>query len=235
MTPAQLILPAGRPSATAQPGGADIRTDHAYSAVIVAHGATGPNTTFTVAKGGAIPEMKGSAITATTNGHQTNHDFHTTNFQQPSSLGQALGDMAIDDVGLTLESAYVTSSTGALNTYGAGQQELTECLTKVWFKLSISSKPYIIGTAWMFPSLGGPFGSISTTGNAVTAAIATNGFPGASRTALAVPILAERGDTISGDVGIGNGSSLTFSVTSGVGQPCILWTQARGSVLGDSR
>lgn len=235
MTPAQLILPAGRPSATAAPGSADIRTDNAYSAVIVANGATGPNTTFTVAKGGAIPEMKGSSINATTNAHQTNHDFHTTNFQQPSALGQSLGDMAIDDVGLTLESGYVTSSSGALNTYGAGQQELTECLTKLWFKLSISSKPYVTGVMWMYPALGGPFGAISTTGSQVTAAIATNGNLSSPRLQLAVPILAERGDTITGDVGVGNGSALVFSVTSGVGQPCILWTHARGSVLGDSR
>lgn len=230
----KLLLPDARfRSSTAVDGKADMRDENVYSAICVQHGGAGQQKVFTIPQGQAIPRLAGSGITAPTSAHQATFTELTTNLSKAGELGSAIGDASLRKIGVGIENAYVDGN-GALNTYGAGQQEVMEILGKCFFQLKIAGKLQIQGAAQMFPSYGGVFGSVSSTENAVTVSALTNGWPGAMRT-LKLPILVARTDTIEGVFGVAGGDSLTFSVTSGIGQPTLVWFNVHALVKGDVR
>ena len=210
-----------------------MRDENVFSALVVQHGGAGQQKVFTVPQGQAIPRLAGSGITVPTSNHQVTYTELTTNLTKAGELGSSIGDAALRGIGITIENAYYDSS-GVLNTYGAGQQEVAEILGKTFFQLKIAGKKQIEGAAWMFPAHGGTYGSLSTTETEVTVSQLGNGAPGRGR-ALKLPILVARNDTLEGNYGVAGGDSLTFSVTSGIGQPCLVYFSLLATVKGDVR
>src|ERR1700682_3618374 len=97
----RLIVPDARfRSPTAVAGKSDFRDEHVYSAIVVAHGGEGIQKVFTLPQGQAIPELKGSAITATANAHQLTFTEATTNMNKAGELGSAIGDASIRAIGV---------------------------------------------------------------------------------------------------------------------------------------
>lgn len=231
----KLLFPdASQRSPTAVAGKSDLRDLNVYSAAVVAHGGGGVIQTFTQPRGANIPELINSALTATTNPHQQKYTELTTNITQAGQFGSALGEGSVRAIGLDIENAYVTAATGALNTYGAGQQEVTECMAKLFFRLLIGGKNQIEAPLRHLPASGGLNGNSFTTANAATVSVLGNGLPGSWRS-LKVPILIARTDTVVGDLGVAGGSTLVFSVQTGVGQPCLLWINLKTAIKGDAR
>ncbi len=229
----KLLFPdAAQRSPTAVAGKSDLRDENVYSAGVLAHGASGSIQLFTTPRGQAIPEL--TTQTATTAAHQMKYTELTTNITQAGQFGSALGEGSVRGVGLDIENAYVTAATGALNTYGAGQQEVSEILAKCFFRLSIGGKKQIESAVRHLPSAGGSYGSIATTANAMTVSQLSNGLPGSWRN-LKVPILIARTDTVVGDLGVAGGASLAFSVTGSIGQPCLVWAVLKTAIKGDAR
>jgi len=225
-----MLLPDARfRSPTAVEGKADLRDENIYSALVLAHGGAGQQKVFTVPQGQAIPELKGSSITATTNAHQTTYTETTTNLTKAGELGASFGDASIRGIGVTIEQVGYDTS-GAALLYGAGQQEVADILAKSFFQLKIAGKKQIEGPLWNFPASGGAFGSISTTETGVTAAVVSNGWPGTTRR-LKLPIMVARNDTLEGVYGVAGGSSLVFSVTTSVGQPVLVWFSLLALIL----
>lgn len=214
-------------SPTAVDGKSDMRDENIYSACVVSDGGQGNTTVFTVARGQPIPQL-GSATPAD---HQKIYTELTTNISQNGQLGAAIGDSAFRAIGITIEQGYYDAS-GALNTYGAGLQQVAEVLSKTFFQLRIAGKLQIQGPALFFPASGAAFGSIASgSGNAgAVAAVANNGWPGALRR-LKLPILVGRTDTIEGTYGVAGGSALDF----GTAQPSLVWFNVYAAVAGDAR
>ena len=228
-----LYMPDGRfRSPTAVPGKADVRDDHVYSAIVLAHGGTGLQKIFTNPQGQSIPTLKGSSITPTAT-HQLTYTEVTTNLTKAGELGSSIGDASIRAIGLSLEQAYV-GPTGTVSTYGATNQEACEVASKVFFQFKIAGKTQIQGPTWAFPAAGGVFGSLATTANAVTQGLVVYGPNGLPRR-LKLPILVARNDTIEGVIAVAGASSLTFSVASGVGQSTLLTVMLFALVKGDVR
>jgi hypothetical protein len=226
----QALLPdASFRSPTAVDGKSDMRDENIYSAVCVTGGASGQTTVFGIPRGQAIP-LLGSGTAAA---HQKTFTELTTNISQAGQLGAAIGDASIKRIGIAIENGWYDSS-GALNTYGAGQQEVNELLSKTFFQLRIAGKLQIQGPTLLFPAPGGAFGSISTTNTTKTVSQATNGWPGSMRN-LKLPILVGRTDTVEGTFGVAGGASLTFSVASGAYQPVLVWFNLIALVKGDVR
>ena len=206
---AQLLLPDARGrSATAQPGKSDMRTENIYSALRLTHAATGQQKVFTVPQGQTIPAL--GAVAAAT--HQATYTEVTTNLTKAGELGASIGDAGVTSIGIVLENGYY-SAAGVLNSYGCGQQEVSEVLAKCFFQLKIAGKKQIEGPIFLFPAAGGAFGGISTSANAVTVASLSNGWPGSPKK-LKLPILVARSDTLEGVFGVGGGASLSFSNAS---------------------
>jgi hypothetical protein len=212
-------------SPTAVDGKSDMRDENVYSACVVTNAAAGNTNLFTVARGQTIPKL-GSATAAA---HQTTYTETTTNITQNGQLGAAIGDSAFRAIGITIEQGWYDAS-GVLNTYGAGQREVAEILAKTFFQLRIAGKLQIQGPTLFFPASGAMFGSISTSESAVTAAIASNGWPGSLRR-LKLPILVGRTDTVEGTFGVTGGASLSFSGD----QPSLVWFNIYAAVAGDAR
>jgi hypothetical protein len=213
-------------SPTAVSGTSDMRDENVYSAVVVTNGAAGSTNVYTVARGQTIPKL-GSATVAS---HQATYTETTTNITQNGQLGAAIGDAAFRAIGITIEQAYYDAS-GALNTYGAGQQEVAEILAKTFFQLRIAGKLQIQGATMFFPSSGAAFGSVSSSSaSAKVAGVLNNGWPGSLRR-LKLPILVARTDTLEGTFGVTGGSSLTFSAN----QPTLVWFNILSAVSGDAR
>lgn len=232
---ASFVLPDNRNrSSTALDGKSDMRDENLYSSLVVTHGGSGQQKIFTVPQGQTIPQMKGSSINATTNAHQLTYSDLTTNLTKAGEFGSGIGDVAVRNVGLTLEQAGYTLSSGAQAAFGAGAQEVPDVIAKTHFKLTIAGKDQIQGPMFTFPAGGGVWGSVSTSGNAATVAFAQNGAGTGSRK-LAIPILIARNDTVQGTVSTGNSAAYAFSVTSGAGQPCLLWCTLKCHVRGDVR
>lgn len=230
----QVLLPdSSQRSPTAVRGKSDMRDDNVYSAIVLQSGGAGVQSIFTNPRGQAIPRLAGAAITAPTSAHQVNYSEQTTNISQAGQLGAAIGDASFIGFGATIETAYY-SAAGALNTYGAGQQEVSEILNKVFFQMKTAGKKQLEGPLFLFPAAGGQQGSIATTGNNVTVSQPTNGSPGMMRR-LKLPILVARQDTLEGIIGVAGGDSVTFSVATGVGQPVLVWVAIRALVAGDAR
>ena len=230
----QALLPRGTRSATAAPGYTDVRDDEVYSSGVLQHAGQSDMSLFTVPKGQSIPYLRGSSITATTNGWQTLYSDLTTNLGKAGELGNGIGDIAVRAIFATIEQAGYNASTGAYTTYGATPWDVTDILAKVWLKLKVGQKTYIQGQLFRFPSAGGPVGSISTTQTNVSMGFVNNGVPGRGRP-LKMPIVIERTDTLEAVIGVAANSSLSFSTTTGTGQPTLLWINLASNVGGDVR
>lgn len=239
----KLLLPdASLRSPTAVPDKSDMRDENVLSAGVLQHGANGSLSMFTVPRGQPIPRLAGSGITAPTSGHQTTYTELTTNLTQAGQTGSGIGDISVRSIGITIENAYYSGAAIAtnqgLNTYGAGAQEVAEILAKTYFQFLVAGKLQVQGPSFLFPAHGAQFGgsSLATTANATSALAATvnNGWPGAGRR-LKLPILVARTDVLEGKLGIAGGTSLVFSVTTGVGQPVLVWANLQAAVKGDAR
>lgn len=216
-------------SPTAVDGKSDMRDENVYSACALTDGAQGNTTVFTVARGQPMVCLGTSTNLAA---HQRNYSELTTNITQNGQLGAAIGDSAFRAIGITIEQGFYDAS-GALNTYGAGQQEVAEILAKTFFQLRIAGKLQIQGPTLFFPASGAMMGSVSTSETTVTAAVVNNGWPGSLRR-LKLPVLVGRTDTIEGTFGVAGGSSLDFSGTANA-QPALIWFNIYAAVAGDAR
>jgi hypothetical protein len=224
---AGLLLPDARfRSPTAVEGKADMRDENIYSALRVGHGASGQQKVFTVPQGQTIPSLGGGTVAA----HQSTYTELTTNLTKAGELGSAIGDASIRSIGITIENGWYDGS-GALNTYGAGQIEVTEILNKTFFQLKIAGKKQIEGPTFLFPAAGAAFGGLSTTETTVTVANMNNGWPGTMRR-LKLPILVARTDTLEGVFGVAGGATLAFSVST---QSALVWFVLHGAIKGDVR
>ena len=224
----KMLLPdASFRSPTAVAGKSDMRDENIYSAVVVSDDAAGQTQVFTVPKGQTIP-LLGDGTAAP---HQRTYTETTTNITQAGQLGAAIGDASLRKIGIGIETAWYDAS-GVINTYGAGQREVAEILSKTFFQLRIAGKLQIQGPTQFFPTAGGMFGSISTTESAVTASIAGNGWPGQLR-GLKIPVLVGRTDTIEGTFGVTGGAALNF--TTDDGNPSLVWFNLHALVKGDAR
>lgn len=229
-----MYMPDGRfRSPTAVPGKADVRDDHVYSSIVLAHGGTGQQKIFTNPQGQAIPTLKGAAITVA-QVHQLTYTEITTNLTQAGQLGSAVGDASIRAIGISIEQAGYNPVGGAVNAWGATQMEAADIASKVFFQFKIASKVQIMGPVWAFPAAGGVFGSMATTANNVTQGLVANGPNGLPRK-LKLPILVARTDTLEGVVGVAGAASLAFSTTTGAGQASLLTVMLFALVKGDVR
>ena len=230
----QVLLPDPRfRSPTAVSDKSDGRDENIYSAMVCGYGGSGQQKVFTVPQGQTIPRLVGSGI-APTAAHQLTHTELTTNLSKAGEAGSAIGDFAVRGIGITFENAYYDGN-GALNTsYGMGQQEVNETLSKTFFQLKIAGKKQIEGATFMFPASGAAYGGVSSTENAVTVSSLNNGWPGGLRK-LKLPILVARTDTIEGVFGVAGGSSLVYSTASGIGQSSLVWFNLHSIVAGDVR
>lgn len=218
---AKLLMPDARfRSPTAVEGKADMRDENIYSAILVNHAGAGQQKVFTVPQGQAIPRISGTAIT-TVAAHQGTYSELTTNLTKAGELGSSIGDASIRAIGITIENGAYDAS-GVLRAFGAGQQEVSDILSKTFFLLKIAGKQQIMGATFMFPATGAAYGGISTTETTVTVASMNNGWPGSGRR-LKLPILVARTDTIEGVFGVASSAALAFSATSDPGQPCLIW------------
>lgn len=230
----QIMLPDARfRSPTAVEGKSDLRDEYVYSAIVVQHSATGQQKVFTIPQGQTIPKMNGT-VTASTQNYQQTYSETTTNLTKAGELGSSIGDASIRGIGINIEQAAYNLTTGAPRTGGATAFEMADIAAKCFFQLKIAGKQQTQAPLFAFPSVGAISGSISTTANAATVSITNNGFPGASRK-LKLPILIARTDTLEGVFGVASGSSLAFSVTSGEGQPSLIWFVLQALVKGDVR
>jgi hypothetical protein len=228
------LLPRGARSQTAAPGYDDVRDDEIYSAGLLQHGGQSEISLFTVPKGQAIPYLRGSSITATTNGYQSTYSDLTTNLAKAGELGSGIGDVGVRAIYATIEQASYSATTGAFNTTGATPWDVQDILAKMYLRLKVGQKTYIQGPLFRFPSGGGAQGSISTTQTGVSMGVVGNGIPGRGRP-LKMPIMVERSDTLEVVLGVGSNSSLSFSTTTGTGQPTLLWVNLASNVGGDVR
>lgn len=214
-------IPRGRASPGTAQDLEDVRDDILYSAALLQHGGTGPVQMFQQGIGGAISAIKGSSNDASTNLWQTTFSKATTNLQQAGVLGTVVGNVAIYAIGLDLEQAKFLPTTGAAATEGATQYELADISAKVAFVLKVgTTKEASSGPFRSYPSLGGPIGSIATTGNNVTVSIASNGVPGTGRK-VGRPIKVGKDQSLIGELQVANGSSLVFRTSTGTGNPTL--------------
>lgn len=233
---AQMVYPSPRyRSVTAVEGYADAHDGMVYSAALLQHGgAPAPLKLFSVQFGQSVVNSKGSGVSASTNAWQTTYTLTTTNLDRPSQMGDNLGDAAIRAIGITLETASVTLTTGAPRAWGATQFEVTDILSKCAGEFKIGTKPQFQAPIWGYPQLGGAAGSISTTGNAQTASIASNGSIPIGRE-FRTPMLLGRYDSLVMELSIASGATLAFSTTTGEGQPTLVWCALLVDFLSDVR
>jgi hypothetical protein len=216
-------------------GKSDIRNENIYSALVVAHGGAGRAKLFTVPQGGVIPELRGAAIAATANAHQTAYTELTTNLEKAGELGSAIGDAAMMAIGLTIEPCAYTAATGAARAFGGTQFEVADLLAKTVVEMKVGGKRQIVGPTWTFPSLGGMSGSISTTATDATVSIPTNGIVQSGRKFTGAPIMVARDDVFLVEFSVGGAATLAFSVVAADGQPTLVWTNVHAQVAGDVR
>jgi len=234
----KLFLPdASLRSPTAVQGTSDMRDENVFSALVLQTGGAGNQTLFTNPRGQAIPSLRGAAIAATPNQHQSTYTELTTNITQSGQLGSSIGDASFRAIGITIENAYYGPTTGLMNAYGAGQQEVAEILAKTFFQIRIGGKLQVQGPVLAFPASGGLYGGISASGIAAPGAVqasVNNGWPGSMRR-LKLPILVARTDTVEATYGVAGGSSLVFSTPATPGQPTLVWVNIHALVKGDAR
>jgi hypothetical protein len=234
---AKLILPSAIRSPTAVPGKSDMRDENVYSSLVVAHGGSQLTKIFSVPQGQTIAAMKGSSITIAAAHHLTHSDL-TTNITQAGQLGSGIGDASFRAIGITIEQAPIfnaaLSGQGSIATYGAGPQETADILCKTFFEFKVGGKSQSKGAVFMYPSVGGLFGYVNANASATTSGVLQNGWPGTPRKQK-IPILAGRTDVIEGLVGLGNGTSYVFGLTTGGGQETLVFVTLLTLVKGDVR
>lgn len=221
-----LPAPVGR-SPTAVPGTSDVRDDNVYSAGVLAHGATGQLSLFTIPKGQAIPEIKGTAIAQTTQSHQTNYTDLTTNLNKAGEFGSGVGDASVRAIAINVEAAYAGGTA-----YGAGEREVKEIQSKVSFVFKLGQKEMLKGPAMLFGASGGAEGSVATTVTATTVALVRNG-NGPRR--LKIPIAIHRSDTVEGVLAVAGSGGLSFTTATGEGQPTLVWVHLFSTIRSDAR
>ncbi len=223
--------PRGR-SPTAMPGQSGGRDENIYSAIVVGHGGAGTQKLFTVPEGQSIPRLVGSGIAPTAQ-HLLTHTKLTTNLGKAGEVGSAIGELSIRSIGMDWEQGYYDAN-GLLNTYGFGQQEASEVMAKTFLIFRISGTKQIEGPMRLFPAAGGTVGSVSSTRNNALIAPLTNGAPGSGRR-LKVYLPAGRADQLEIEYGTAGGVTLTFSVTTTVGQSSLIWCNLWCGVMADVR
>src|SRR5712692_10314346 len=196
-------------SATSAEDLSDYRAEHVYSALIVSHGGGSTLSAFTVPRSQPIPQLKGAAITATTNLHQTVYSELHTNIIQSGQMGSAIGEAAVIGMGISVEQAnFLNGLASTPNVYGATLTEMTEIVYKTFFQIRIATKPQIIGPTHFFPALGGLFGAFASTGNNIAQGMLTNGVPASPKQLDFTPIMIARTDPIEGVYGCGAAATL---------------------------
>jgi hypothetical protein len=219
-------------SPTAVSGKSGGRDENIYSSIVVGNGGAGTQKLFTVPEGQAIPRLVGAGIAPTAQ-HLLNHTKLTTNLGKAGEVGSAIGELSIRSIGIGFEQGYYTPE-GVLNTYGFGQQEAAEVMAKTFMIFRISGTKQIEGPTNFFPAPGALFGAVSTTVNNSSVNFLNNGWPGGGRR-LKVFLPAARTDQIEVEFGTGGGVTLTFSVTTGVGQSSLVWCNLWCGVMADAR
>lgn len=222
-------------SVTAATGIGDAHDGMVYSAGVLAHGGTGLLKLFSVQFGQTIPELKGAAITAPVQLHQQTYTLLTTNLDRPSQLGDNLGDASLRALGITIEQAAYPDGAAVLNrAFGATDFEVSDILSKCAGEFKIGAKPQIQSPLWGYPQLGGVSGSISTTQNAATIGVLTNGSVPTGRV-LRTPMMLGRYDSLSFELSVQNGATLAFSATGADGQPTLVWCMILVDFMSDVR
>jgi len=219
-------------SPTAAAGQSGGRDENIYSAIVVGHGGAGTQKLFTVPEGQAIPRLVGAGIIPTAQ-HLLNHTKLTTNLGKAGEVGSAIGELSIRSIGIGFEGGYYDAN-GVLNTYGFGQQEVSEVMAKTFCIFRISGTKQIEGPVAFFPTPGAVFGGVSTTTTSKTVSFVNNGWPGGGRR-LKVFLPAARTDQLEVEFGTGGGVTLNFSVATGVGQSSLVWCNLWCGVMADVR
>lgn len=217
-------------AASGQSGGRD---ENIYSCLVAGYGGSGTQKMFTVPEGQTIPRLVGAGIAPTAQ-HLLTMTKLNTNLGKAGEVGSAIGEISIRSIGIGFEQAYYNAN-GGLNTYGFGQQEVMETLSKTFLIFRISGTKQIEGPTSFFPAPGGASGSTATTANAVgSQTILTNGWPGQGRR-LKVFLPAARTDQLEVEFGTAGGVSLNYSVNNGVGQCSLIWCNLWCGVMADVR
>lgn len=230
---ARVQTPVGKNrSPTAIQDKVDKRDENIYSSIVCADGGAGSQKLFTNPVGQSIPSLKGSSITLASP-HTTTYSLTTTNLTKAGELGAGIGDAAVYAMGINIEQAPLLD-TGAYAAYGAAPEDVIEIMNKCYFVFSVAAKAQIKGPVWAFPSFGGGMGSISTTDNAVTLGMVSNGGLIGGRK-LKIPILVDRSDTLDGEFGVATSDSLEFRTDSGAGAETIVTVLLKAVIAGDVR
>jgi hypothetical protein len=219
-------------SPTAAAGQSGGRDENIYSSLVVGFGASGTQKLFTVPEGQTTPRLVGAGIAPTAQHHLTNTKLNT-NLGKAGEVGSAIGEISIRSIGIGFEQAYYDGN-GALNSYGMGQQETFEMLSKTFLIFRISGTKQIEGPTSFFPSPGGAVGSIASTEATVVNTVITNGWPGSGRR-LKVFLPAARTDQLEVEFGTAGGVSLNFSVNQSPGQCSLVWCNLWCGVMADVR
>lgn len=230
--PAMLFTDPRFRSASAAAGQSGGRDENIYSSLVIGHGGSGTQKMFTVPEGQTIPRLVGAGIAPTAQ-HLLTMTKLNTNLGKAGEVGSAIGEISIRSIGIGWEQGYYDAN-GALNSYGFGQQESMETLSKTFLIFRISGTKQIEGPTSFFPAAGGAYGALATTENAITQSVLTNGWPGGGRR-LKVFLPADRTDQLEVEFGTAGGVSLNFSATTGVGQCSLLWCNLWCGVMADVR
>jgi hypothetical protein len=209
-------------SNTALPGQGSISDKTIYSSIVAAQGGSSAARAFTTAQSAAIVRFMGSGI-APTEAHHLLNDWHSTNLEKPSEVAGSIGDARIRGISVQCEVAGPLNA-GSFTTYGMTPQDLCEFLSKVYCKFYIGGNEEIVAPVSHFPAAGGPAGTVFCAAAATTSGMATNGssMVGGRKLKIALPL--GQTDLVSMQFACGNGSSLVFFVTTGVGQSSLVTT-----------
>jgi len=219
-------------SPTAASGQSGGRDENIYSSLVVGFGGSGTQKIFTVPEGQSIPRLMGAGIAPTAQ-HLLTMTKLNTNLGKAGEVGSAIGELSIRSIGIGFETGYYDTN-GVLNTYGMGQQEVSEMMAKTFLIFRISGTKQIEGPTTFFPAPGAVFGSASSTKNNAINAFLNNGWPNGGRR-LKVFLPAARTDQLEVEFGTAGGVSLNFSVNSGVGQSSLVWCNMWCGVMADVR
>lgn len=212
-------------SPLAAPGQYGQRLDNLYSSVVFQHGASGNTKLFTVPEGGVIDKVKSTSITASTQAHHDKHSELTTNLSQAGQLGNEIGDIVVEKFGFWYEQASFNSS-GVPFDYGFLASDVNQILSKTTCKVQIGGQQYTKGPMRQFGQLSGIMGPLTTTESEQTLGFVSAGPIGMGRSFAKIPLQATQTDLIKVELTIANGSSLTFTTTTGEGQPGLVTAEA---------
>jgi hypothetical protein len=146
----------------------------------------------------------------------------------------SIGDARIRGISVQLETAKPLAA-GGFGTYGMTPADVVEFLSKVYCKFYVGGNEQIVAPVGHFPAAGGPQGSVFCAAAATATGVLSNGnaILGGRRLKVAIPL--GQTDLISMQFACGNGSTLVFSVTTGVGQSSLVTTYLSAFTRGDVR